>query len=49
MCEEEKYVYDEKFERNILVVGKTGCGKTSFVQKIDVNNLFGDFRKVEWV
>ena len=26
------YVYDGKFSGNILVVGRTGCGKTAFVQ-----------------
>ena len=27
------YVSDGKFSGNILVVGRTGCGKTAFVQK----------------
>ena len=27
-----KYTYDGKFEGNILIVGRTGCGKTTFVQ-----------------
>ena len=31
------------------MVGKTGCGKTTFVQKLAVNNFFGDVKKVEWV
>ena len=31
------------------MVGKTGYGKTNFVQKLAVNNLFGDIKKVEWV
>ena len=43
------YVYDEKFEGNILVVGRTGCGKTGFVQQLGVNNFFGDLIQVEWV
>ena len=30
-----------------LSSGKTGCGKTSFVQKIGINKLFGDLGKVE--
>ena len=45
----EKYVYDGKFEGNILVVGKIGSGKTFFVQKIGVNNLFGTLKELEWV
>ena len=31
------------------MVGKTGCGKTTFVQKLAVNSFFGDVKKVEWV
>ena len=43
------YVYDGKFEGNILVVGRIGCGKTGFVQQLGVNNFFGDLIQVEWV
>ena len=32
--DEVNYTYDGKFEGNILVVGKTGCGKTTFVQNL---------------
>ena len=28
-----EYSYDGKFEGNILIVGQTGCGKTTFVKK----------------
>ena len=28
------YNYDAKFEGNILVVGRTGCGKTTFVKTL---------------
>ena len=47
----EKYVFDEKFEKNILIVRmrKIDCGKTSFVQKIGVNNLFSTLKKAKWV
>ena len=31
------YNYDAKLEGNILVVGKTGCRKTTFVQNIGKN------------
>ena len=43
------YVYDGKFSGNILVVGRTACSKTGFVQKIAVNKFFGDIIKTEWV
>ena len=43
------YVYDGKFSGYILVVGKTACGKTGFVQKLAVNKFFGDIIKTEWV
>ena len=45
----ENYVYDEKFSGNILIVGRTGCGKTTFVQKLALNNFFGDLKKVKWI
>ena len=28
------YCYDGKFEGNILIVGQTGCGKTTFIKNI---------------
>ena len=46
---EVKYLYDGKFEGNILIVGRTGCGKMTFVQKLGENKLFGDIKEVPWV
>ena len=44
------YTYDVKFERNVLIVGKTGCGKTTFIQKLAQNKMFGnDIVNVFWV
>ena len=43
------YVYDGKFSGNILVVGRTGCGKTTFVQKLAVNKFFGELNAAKWV
>ena len=43
------YVYNGRFSGNILVVGRTGCGKTAFVQRLAVNKFFGDLIKAEWV
>ena len=42
-------IYDMQFRGNILIVGKTGCGKTNFVQKLDLNDFFGRIAKTEWV
>ena len=36
-----EYTYDGKLNGNILVVGRTGCGKTTFIQKLGKNKLFG--------
>ena len=44
-----KYTYDGKFEGNILIVGRTGCGKTTFVQNLGRNKLFGDLKEVYWI
>ena len=43
------YVYDGKFSGNILIVGRTGCGKTALVQKLAINKFFGELNKAEWV
>ena len=42
-------VYDGKFNGNILLVGRTGCGKTTFLEKLAINKFFGDLIKTEWV
>ena len=34
MMNEMNYSYDAKFEGKILIVGRNGCGKTTFVQKL---------------
>ena len=38
-------IYDGQFRGNILVVGRTGCGKTTFLEKLSLNNFFGDIIK----
>ena len=43
--DEIEYSYDGKFKGNILVVGRTGCGKPTFVQNLGKSNLFGAFLK----
>ena len=38
-------IYHGRFYGNILVVGRTSCGKTTFLEKLGVNNFFGDIEK----
>ena len=47
--DEIKYTYDSKFEGNILIVGRTICGKTTFVQNLAKDKLFGQITEVYWV
>ena len=42
-------VYNGEFSGNILVVGRTNCGKTTFIEKLGLNNFFGDIIKTEWI
>ena len=42
-------MYDGKFEGNILIVGRTRCGKTTFVQNLGKIRLFGDINQVYWI
>ena len=42
--------YGGTFSDNNFLVGQTGCGKTSFVQSLGRNKIFGDsLRDVDWV
>ena len=43
-----EYNYDGIFEGNILDVGQTSCGKTTFIQKIAENN-FGELEEIFWI
>ena len=40
-------IYDGQFYGNVLVVGRTGCGKTTFLEKLGVHNFFGKIIKTE--
>ena len=44
-----KYIYDGIFKGNILVLGRTECGKTSFVQKLALYDFFGKLKNAKWV
>ena len=43
------YFYDGKFDGNILIVVETGCGKTTFVQNLAKNKMFGSIKEVYWL
>ena len=47
--DEVNYMYDGKFEGNILNVGRAGCGKTTFFQNLGKNKLFGEIKEVCWI
>ena len=47
--DEIKYLYDGRFEGNVLIVGRTGCRKTTFVQNLAKNKLFRDIKEVHWI
>ena len=40
-------IYDGQFYGNISVVERTGCGKTTFLEKLVLNNFFGNIIKTE--
>ena len=42
-------IYDGQFYGNILVVGRTGCSKTTFLEKLGLNNFFSNILKTEWI
>ena len=31
------------------MVGRTGCGKTTFVQNLGKNKMFGEIKEVTWL
>ena len=45
----QNYTYSGKFSGNILIVGWTECGKTTFMQKLALHNFFGKLKKAEWI
>ena len=47
---ENEYNYNGTFNGNILVVGRTGCGKATFIQQLGSNKIFGtEIKDVFWV
>ena len=47
--DEINYTYDGKFKGSILIVGRIGCGKTTFVQNLEKNKLFGYVKDIYWI
>ena len=45
----EKSIYDGKFTGNILILGRTECGKTTFIQNLAINDFFGELKSVKWL
>ena len=45
----DNYIFDGRFSGNILIVGRIFCGKTTFIQKLAINDCLGDLRKAEWL
>ena len=45
----QNYTYSGKFSGNVLIVGRTECGKTTFMQKLAQHNFFGNLKKAEWI
>ena len=42
-------IYNGIFTGNILVAGRTGRGKTTYLEKLAVNKFFGEIVKTEWI
>ena len=42
-------IYNGQFCGNILAVGQTGCGKTTFLEKLGLNKFWGELVKIEWI
>ena len=43
------YIFDGQFRGNVLVLGRTECGKTSFVQRLALYDFFGTLKNAKWV
>ena len=49
MADEIIYNYDGKFEGNISVVRRAGCGKTTFIENLGKNRIFREIKDVMWL
>ena len=41
--------YDGRFDGNVLIIGQTGCGKTTVIQNLAKNKMFGNLKKIFWL
>lgn len=41
-----KYTYDGRLSGNILVIGQTGCRKTTFVQNLAINSILWELNLI---
>ena len=49
MVDPQTKTYDGKISGNILVLGRTAGGKTTFVQELVCNSMFGKLEGIHWV
>ena len=49
MADEIIYSFDGKSEGNILVLGRAGCGKTTFIENLGKNRMFREIKDVMWL
>lgn len=42
---EVNYTYDSKFNVNVLIVGQTGCGETTFFQNL-AKKMFANLKDI---
>ena len=45
----QSYKYDGAFSDNILIVGQSGCGKTTFAQNLARKKMFRNLKSVYWI
>ena len=46
---EQSYKYNSGFSNNILIIRQTGCTKTTIVQNLARNKMFGNLKSVDWI
>ena len=49
MADPQTKTYDGKISGNILVLGSMAGGKTTFVQELACNSMFGKLEGIHWI